>query len=150
VGRRIVEVIVIFLDVLPVVALAVGQAEQPLLEDRILAVPQRDREAQPLLLVADPGDPVPAPVIGARPGLIVAEIIPGVAVRAVILTDRAPLAFAEIGSPQLPRHALGARLVQAQILFGLGTFPHGRRIHRSSRPFARRPRHGRTFVYDPD
>ena len=40
VGRRAVEVEVVLLHVLAVVAFAVGQAEEPLLEDRILAVPQ--------------------------------------------------------------------------------------------------------------
>ena len=52
VGRRRVEVEVVLLDVLAVVALAVGQPEQPLLEDRVAAVPERQREAEPLLVVA--------------------------------------------------------------------------------------------------
>jgi hypothetical protein len=34
-----------------VIALGVGKAEQAFLEDRILAVPQREREAETLLLV---------------------------------------------------------------------------------------------------
>ena len=42
VRRRRVEVEVVLLDVLAVVPLAVGQAEQALLEDRVLAVPQRE------------------------------------------------------------------------------------------------------------
>ena len=52
VRRRAVEVEVVLLDVLAVVALAVGQPEQPLLEDRVAAVPQRQREAELLLVVA--------------------------------------------------------------------------------------------------
>ena len=48
VGRRRVEVEVVLLHVLAVIALAVGQAEEALLEDGILAVPQRHREAQQL------------------------------------------------------------------------------------------------------
>ena len=51
--RRAVEVEVVFLDVLAVIAFAVGQAEQPFLEDGILAVPQGQREAEPLLIVGD-------------------------------------------------------------------------------------------------
>ena len=46
VGRRAVEVEVVLLDVLAVVPLAVGEAEQPLLEDRILAVPERERRSR--------------------------------------------------------------------------------------------------------
>ena len=72
VGRRAVEVEVVLLDVLAVIALAVGQAEQPLLEDRVLAVPQGQREAEPLLVVGDAGQAVLAPAIGARAGLVVA------------------------------------------------------------------------------
>ena len=71
VGVR-VEVEVVLLHVLAVVALAVGQAEQPLLEDRILAVPQRQREAEQLLVVADAGEAVLAPAVGARARLVVA------------------------------------------------------------------------------
>ena len=72
VRRRAVEVEVVLLDVLAVVALAVGQAEQPLLEDRVLAVPEREREAEPLLVVGDAGEAVLAPAIGARARLVVA------------------------------------------------------------------------------
>ena len=70
--RRRVEVEVVLLDVLAVVAFAVGQAEQPLLEDRVLAVPQRDGEAELLLVVGDAGEAVFAPAVGARARLIVA------------------------------------------------------------------------------
>src|SRR5258708_2622137 len=43
---RAVEVEVVLLDVLAVIALAVGEAEQALFEDGIAPVPQRDREAE--------------------------------------------------------------------------------------------------------
>ena len=79
VGRRRVEVEPVLLDVLAVVALAVGEAEHPLLQDRIGAVPQREREAQPLALVADAGDPVLAPAVGPRARVLVREVVPRVA-----------------------------------------------------------------------
>ena len=101
-GRRAVEVEVVLLDVLAVVALAVGQAEEPLLEDRVLAVPQGQGEAEPLLVVGDAGDAVLAPAIGARAGLVVGEVVPGVAVLAVVLAHGAPLALAEVRPPLLP------------------------------------------------
>jgi hypothetical protein len=47
VGRGTIEVEIVFLDVLAVVGLAVGQSVHPLLEDRVLAVPQRQGKAQP-------------------------------------------------------------------------------------------------------
>ena len=73
VRRRAVEVEVVLLDVLAVVALGVGQAEEPLLEDRVRAVPHRERQAQPLSSSLMPGDAVLAPPVGARARLVVRE-----------------------------------------------------------------------------
>ena len=78
VRRRAVEVEVVLLHVLAVVALAVGQSEEPLLEDGILAVPQGQREAEVLFVIGNAGDAVLAPAVGARAGMIVGEEIPGV------------------------------------------------------------------------
>ena len=105
-ARQGVEVPPVLLDVLAVVALRVGQAEHPLLEDRVLAVPQREREAQPVEDVGDAGHPVLVPAVGARPGVIVRERVPGVAVGAVVLADRAPGPLAQVRAPLIP----GARL----------------------------------------
>ena len=102
---------IVILDVLPVIGLAVGQAVHPLLEDRVLAVPQGERKAQSLLVVADTGEAVLAPVIGARPGLIMSEVVPRIAVLAIVLADRALLALAKIRPPLPPRHPLLARLL---------------------------------------
>ena len=59
-GRRAIEVEVVLFDVLAVVAFAVGQAEQSLLEYWILAVPQTHAEAEHLfssLIPAIPSSP---------------------------------------------------------------------------------------------
>src|SRR6516225_7014525 len=122
-GGGAVAVVVILLDVLPVIGLAVGQAVNSFLEDRVLPVPQGKRKAQSLPVVADAGETVLAPMIGARPRLIVTEIVPGIAVFAVVLADGAPLAFAEVGPPLPPRNLLLSRLLQTRCfgrhLFGL-------------------------------
>ena len=81
---------------LAVVALAVGQAEQPLLEDGVGAVPDREGEAELAVVVADAGDAVLAPAVRARAGLVVGEVVPRVAVFAVVLADSAPLALGEV------------------------------------------------------
>ena len=117
-----VEIEVVLLDVLAVIALAVGQAEQPLLEDRVAAVPQREREAQPLLVVADAGEAVLAPAVGARARLVVGEVVPGVAVVAVVLADGAPLPLAQVRSPLPPRREAVARQLQAVPLFAARAF----------------------------
>ena len=66
VRRRGVEVEVVLLHVLAVVALGAGQAEEALLQDRIAAVPERQREAEARVAVADAGEAVLAPAVGAR------------------------------------------------------------------------------------
>ena len=102
--RQVVEVEVVLLHVLAMVALRVGQAEEPLLQDRVPSVPQSDREAQDLLVVALSGQAVLAPPV--RPGarLVVREVRPGVSVVAVVLPYRAPLALAQVRAPPTPRH----------------------------------------------
>ena len=100
-GQR-VQVPPVFLDVLAVVALGAGEAEQPFLEEGVAPVPQREPDAQPLLDVAEPGEPVLAPPVGARAGVIMRQVAPGVAVLAVVLADRAPLPLADVGPPCVP------------------------------------------------
>ena len=109
-GRGAVEVAVELLDVLAVVALGIGQPEQPLLEDRIAAVPQRNAEAEPQLVIAKAADPVFAPAIGPAARVVVREVAPGIAVLAVILAYRSPLPLAQIRPPAPPRSALASRL----------------------------------------
>ena len=116
VRRRAVEVEVVLLHVLAVVALAVGESVEALLQDRVALVPQRQREAQPLLVVADSAETVLAPLVGARARLVMREVVPGVAVFAVVLADRAPLPLAEVGSPFLPRDLRLPRVVQSLLL----------------------------------
>ena len=125
VGRHRVEVVVELLDVLAMIALAVAQAEHALLQDRVLAVPQRDGQAQVLLGVAKPADPVLAPAIGAAACLVMRQVVPGVAIGAVVLAHRAPLALAHIGAPFAPGLPARVGFLQALALRG-GLRRHGR------------------------
>ena len=108
VRRRRVEVPPVLLGVLAVVALRAGQAEDALLQDRVAAVPEREREAERLPVVADAREPVLAPAVGARAGVVVREVAPRVAVGAVVLAHRAPGALAEVRPPVPPRRAARA------------------------------------------
>ncbi len=109
VGRRRVEVVVDLFDVLPMVALLSGQAEQALLEDRIALVPERDREAETLLGVAEATEAVLSPAISAAARVGVREVIPRRAVAAVALAHGPPLPLAEVGPPRAVRCALLAK-----------------------------------------
>src|SRR5260370_32022173 len=96
--RCAIKIEVILFHVLTVVAFAVGQPEEALLEDGVLAVPQGQAEAKELMVIADAGQTVLAPVICARTRLVVAEVVPGISILAVILAHRAPLALTQVRS----------------------------------------------------
>src|SRR2546422_5152189 len=102
VGRRGVEVEVIVLDVLAVVPLRAGEAENPLLENRVLLVPEREREAEPLVIVRDPEETVLSPAIGAGPRVVMREVVPRRPVGGEVLTARPPLPLRQGGSPPPP------------------------------------------------
>ena len=89
------------------------------------------REAEQLPVVAQSRQSVLAPAISPRTGLVVAEVVPRVAVVAVVLADRAPLALAEVWPPPLPWRRICARFVQTRFFrcspplgaLGLGHVP---------------------------
>src|SRR5690606_31501359 len=91
------------LGVLAVVALGAGQPEDPLLEDRVAAVPQRQREAERLPVVAHPGQPVLVPPVRPGAGLVKREVVPGRAMLAVVLPDRPPGPLGQVRTPLPPR-----------------------------------------------
>src|SRR5262249_8446082 len=132
VRRGGVEVVVQLLDVLTVAALGVGQAEEALLEDRVAAVPQGERQAQPLPGVADAGQAVLAPAVrpAARAG--VGGASPRVPRRAVVLADGAPLPLAQVRPPAAPR-----LLAEAVLLEALPFGAPGRGRHEGPLPSAR-------------
>ena len=72
--RRGVEVVVQLLDVFAVVAFAVGQAEKPLFEDRVAAVPERQGQAKPALIVGPAGDSVFTPAVGTLVSMVERKI----------------------------------------------------------------------------
>src|SRR5262249_29584303 len=118
VRRRRVEVEVLLLHVLAVVTLAAGEAEEALLQDRVLAVPHRDREAEQLVAIADAGDAVLVPAVHARARLVVREVVPRGAVGAVVLAHRAPGALGEVGPPALPVRLAIASLGEPSFFVG--------------------------------
>src|SRR5262245_42048711 len=68
---RRVEVVKALLHIFAVVALVAREAEQPLLENRVAAIPQRERETEPALAVANAEKSILAPTIGATASLVV-------------------------------------------------------------------------------
>ena len=131
--------------VLAVVALAVGDAVEALLQDRVTLVPQGHREAQVLPAVAEPREPVLAPAVGAGVGVLEREAPPSVTVGAVVLAHGAPLPQRQVGAPAPPVRRASTFLGQPRTL-GLGLIRAPPRPPRRCRPVVAPPgphRHGR-------
>src|SRR5262249_23730542 len=105
-----------------------------LLQDRIAAVPERQREAEVLHAIAEAGDPVLAPAVGAAARVIVGEVVPRRPAGAVVLAHGPPLALAQVGSPVLPR-GVGGRSFGEPRLLRSGKGLRRRRIHGALRRF---------------
>jgi len=102
VARRGVQVKIIFLHVLALVALVARQPEGALLENGINTVPERESKAQALLLIGDASHAVLVPPVSAGARLVMAEVLPGRAVGAVVFTHRAPRTLGKIRAPKPP------------------------------------------------
>src|SRR5581483_12156962 len=113
-----VEVEVVLLHVLAVVAFAVGQSEEPFLQNRVPSVPERQAEAEALRVVGNAGDAVFAPTISPRTRMIVWKEVPRVAVLAVILAHGSPLSLAQVRSPLLPRDRPHAGFLEPTFFIG--------------------------------
>ncbi len=122
VRRRGVQVIVVFLDVLAMIAFRPRDSKQPLLQYRVHPVPKSKRETQALVIVADSGDAVFGPAIGPRARVIVREIIPRRAVGAVVFARIAPGSFREVRAPAPPMRGPVSGLEQAISFSGHSVF----------------------------
>ena len=71
-----------------------------------------------LVVVGDAGQAVLAPAVGDRAGLVVTEIVPGVAAVAVVLANGPPLPLAQVRAPLSPGRCLRARFRQSPPLVG--------------------------------
>ena len=67
--------------------------------------------------VADAGQAVFVPAVGAATGVIVGEVVPGLSIGAVIFADGTPGALAKVGAPVAPVGCLGA-MVGETLVFG--------------------------------
>ena len=107
-----------FLHILAVVSLRTRETKEAFLEDGIALVPEGKGKAKPFFEIRNSSDSIFAPAVGAGACVVMREIIPGVAVRAVILPYRAPLPFAQIRPPQMPVLFAIVILLEA-LLFGV-------------------------------
>jgi len=78
------------------------QPEPALLEPLVAPVPHRRRQVQEPVPVAQAADPVLTPAIRTRMSLVERQVAPGIAIRGVVLPDRAPLTTRLVRAPQPP------------------------------------------------
>jgi len=96
VGGSCVKVKVAFLNILAVVTLAVGQAEQSLLEDGILVIPKSGSETEAAFAVAPSQEAIFAPPVNTASSVIVRKILPACTVTGVVWRGRLPAVRAAI------------------------------------------------------
>jgi len=87
VGRSGIQIVIQFLDVFSVISLMACHSKESFFENGILAVPERERKTEALMIVGDPGDAIFAPPICARASLLVREMTPGIAISRIILAN---------------------------------------------------------------
>ena len=100
--RQVVDVEVVVFHVLAMIALERSDAEEPLLQVVVVAVPESRGEAEHLVAVAEPRDTVLAPAEGATAGVVIVRRGPGVAVGRVVFANRAPAAIGDVRAPSPP------------------------------------------------
>jgi len=101
-----------------VVPFGSGEAEEAFFQDGVAAVPQREAKAHTRLPVAKAEQPVLAPAIGARPCVVMREIVPASPIRGIVLANRSPLALGQIRTEEPPVLADGALSLDALMLGG--------------------------------
>src|SRR6516165_9577728 len=75
------------------------------------------------MAVASPRYAVFIPAIGPGAGLIIRQVVPGIAVGAVVLSHRSPGAFADVRAPTLPVSDAVATLLQSNFFSRHGCSP---------------------------
>ena len=136
VARQRIDMPPEFLGILAVIAFSVGEAEEALLENAVLAVPHCDRETEDLVLVAPAKEAILAPSVGAAARVVVGERLPRRAVGRVILANRAPLSAGDIGSPCAPVVILRGALFAQPTMLGRCRLVHIGSTHSKEIPAA--------------
>mmetsp|Transcript_44993 Transcript_44993/g.104938 ORF Transcript_44993/g.104938 Transcript_44993/m.104938 type:complete len:285 (+) Transcript_44993:1202-2056(+) len=102
VGRCGVQVVIELLDVLTVIPLRIRQPVEALLEDGVLAVPQRKTKAKLHGPIAPSGQAVLAPAVSHVVCRLERQVDPGVPVASIILTAGPPVSLTDVRTPPLP------------------------------------------------
>jgi hypothetical protein len=86
-----VQVVIALLAIFSVIALRIGKAKETLFENWITPVPESEGETEPLMVIAEAGESIFAPTVSTAARLIVGNISPRIAIRAIVLAHGAPI-----------------------------------------------------------
>ena len=100
--RRRIQVEITLLYILAVIALRTGETKEPLFQNRIAPIPERQREAKPAFTIRDAEQSILSPAIGPAARVLEGKILPAISISRVVLAHRAPLALRQIRPPALP------------------------------------------------
>lgn len=96
-----IEIVIQLFNVLPVVPLRVPQTEETLLQNGVVAVPQRCRKAKPTLSVCPTENAIFPPSVCTIPRHVMGKV-PSVSVGRIVLSYCPPLSLWKIRPPSLP------------------------------------------------
>src|SRR5580693_4954791 len=96
---RIIQVIIIFLNIFPVVSLIARKPEISLLQYGIFFVPQRQRKTQKLFFITNATDSLFSPAVSFASGHIVTDKFPGSSVFTIVFPYGSPLTICYVRSP---------------------------------------------------
>src|SRR3981081_463656 len=100
--RCVIEIEPVFLYVLAVIALVAGESEHPLFENRVAAIPERERENQQLVTVANARDAVFTPAISLATRHVMRKKLPRATVGTALLAHASPRTLTDIWPPLAP------------------------------------------------
>src|SRR5262245_5071145 len=65
-----IQLVILFFHALPVLAFAVGQTEEPLVQNGVAVIPQRQFETEELMIVGNTQLAIRAPTVGAGASMV--------------------------------------------------------------------------------
>ncbi|CAB5004684.1 unannotated protein [freshwater metagenome] len=114
----------VLLHILAVITLVAAKPEEPLFEVRVAAIPECESDAHVLEQRRQAREAVLVPAVGPRNRMVVGKGAPGVTIVGVVLTDRAPSALGQVGTPLVPRPGIARAMKKSARVFHAPLLAH--------------------------
>src|SRR5205823_1305314 len=94
--RRGIQIVINFLYILTMIAFIVGESKISFLDDGIFFIPESQCKAKQLFMITNAGNAFLSPPVAFASCFVVANVIPGVSIGAIVFPNGSPLAVAEV------------------------------------------------------